>query len=183
MAGITSKTPSLDELAEQLRQAQIAFQEAVAAEEAKARAEAMQTVNKVITDASANLHQAAEAVEAGDTKAVIAGLQGVVDGCKEALGGLRGGRRAPRPNRNGGNGNGSQRSSAIRDEIQAVFDAHPGDWFTPTQLAREMPVTESGKPRSSGAVLNACEGMVAHGQAEEGEGKPRRFRGTQSAAE
>jgi hypothetical protein len=186
MAGTTSKTqtPSLDDLAEQLRQAQVAFQEAVAAEEAKARAEAMQTVKKVIADASMNLHQAAEAVEAGDTKAVIAGLQAVADGCKEALVGLRGGRRAPRPkNGNGGNGNGSQRTSAIRDEIQAVFDAHPGDWFTPTQLAHEMPVTESGKPRSSGAVLNACEGMVAHGQAEEGEGKPRRFRGTQSAAE
>jgi hypothetical protein len=181
MASTTSKTqsPSLDELAEQLRQAQVAFQEAVAAEEAKARAEAMQTVTKVITDASMNLHQAAEAVEAGDTKAVIAGLQAVVDGCREALVGLKGGRRVRTSA--GGNGNGTQRGSAIRQEIEAVFADHPGDWFTPSQLAKEMPVTESGKPRSSGAVLNACEGMVAHGQAEEGEGKPRRFRGIQAA--
>ena len=183
MAGTTSKTQpqlTLDELAEQLKAAQVAFQEAVAREEAKAKAEAMANIKKVITDASMNLHQAAQAVEAGDPKAVIMGLQAVVDGCKEALTGLRGGRRTRTST--SGNGNG-QRSSAIREEIEKVFTDHPGDWFTPSQLAKEMSVTEAGKPRSSGAILNALEGMVNHGQAEEAEDKPRRFRGTQSVTE
>jgi hypothetical protein len=136
----------------------------------------MRTVKKTLTDASMNLHKAGEAVEAGDTKAIVAEMQNVIDGLREALKALGG--RAPRK-ASGGNGNGSQRESAIRSDIEAVFSDHPGDWFTPSQLVKELPEGPNG-PRSSGAVLAACVGMVAHGQAEEADGKPRRFRAVQA---
>jgi hypothetical protein len=140
------------------------------------RNEAMRTIKKVLTDASADLHRAGEAVEAKDTKAIVAHLTSVIEGCREAVKAL--GARAPRKQ---GNGNGGSRESGIREDIVSVFTQHPDVDFSPTEMAHEMPAAPNGNERSSGAVLAQLERMVTLGLAVQTSDKPKKFRSATDA--
>src|SRR5215471_18568977 len=128
----TSTTPDIskmtaDELAAFVAEASKQLAEHREREAEEKRAEALRTIRKTLTDASADLHRAGEAVESGDIKGIIANLNSVIDGAREAVRSLGG--RAPRKTGNGNGNGGGQRESSLRDQILQVFADHPGADF------------------------------------------------------
>ena len=97
----------------------------------------------------------------GDLKTVLAGLDEICEQAAEARRALKaaiGGRTAP-----------AARPGALRDKVLAHLDEHPDKEFTPHEIHKVL-------NHSSGAIANALETLVKHGEAEVATEKPRRFR-------
>jgi hypothetical protein len=119
-----------------------------------------------ITERIGQIKAAADAAatvltEGGNLRAVLAGLDEVheqaVQGRRELKAAL-GGRAAP-----------AARPGGLRDKVLAHLDAHPGGEFTPHEIHKVL-------SHSSGAIANALDTLVKHGEAELATEKPRRFR-------
>ena len=130
----------------------------------------------LVTDLTARLGQiraAADAAELvltanGDLKAVLAGLDEIYDRAAEARRALKaaiGGRKAP-----------AARPGGLRDKVLAHLSEHPDKEFTPHEIHKV-------NGHSSGAIANALETLVKHGEAEVATEKPRRFRRAAQPAE
>lgn len=97
----------------------------------------------------------------GDLRAALAGLDEIAEQAAQARRSLKaaiGGRKAP-----------AARPGALRDKVVAHLDAHPDGEFTPHEIHKVL-------NHSSGAIANALETLVKHGEAEVATEKPRRFR-------
>jgi hypothetical protein len=97
----------------------------------------------------------------GDLMRVLAGLDEIYEQAAEARRSLKaaiGGRKGP-----------VARPGALRDKVLAHLDAHPEDAFTPHEIHKV-------NGHSSGAIANALDTLVKHGEAEVASEKPRRFR-------
>ncbi len=104
----------------------------------------------------------------GDLKTVLAGLDEIYEQAAEARRALKaaiGGRTAP-----------VARPGALRDKVLAHLDEHPDKEFTPHEIHKVL-------DHSSGAIANALETLVKHGEAEGATEKPRRFRRAAQPAE
>jgi hypothetical protein len=104
----------------------------------------------------------------GDLKTVLAGLDEICEQAAEARRALKaaiGGRKAP-----------AARPGALRDKVLAHLDEHPDKEFTPHEIHKVL-------NHSSGAIANALETLVKHGEAEVATEKPRRFRRAAQPAE
>jgi len=104
----------------------------------------------------------------GDLKTVLAGLDEIYEQAAEARRALKaaiGGRTAP-----------AARPGALRDKVLAHLDEHPDKEFTPHEIHKVL-------NHSSGAIANALETLVKHGEAEVATEKPRRFRRAAQPAE
>ena len=123
----------------------------------------------LVTDLIGHLDQiraAADAAElvltaSGDLKAVLAGMDEIGEQAAQARRALKaaiGGRKAP-----------AARPGALRDKVLAHLDEHPGKEFTPHEIHKVL-------NHSSGAIANALDTLVKHGEAEVATDKPRRFR-------
>jgi hypothetical protein len=123
----------------------------------------------LVTDLTGQLDQiraAADAAElvltaSGDLKAVLAGLDEIYEQAaqtRRALKAAIGGRKAP-----------AARPGALRDKVLAHLDEHPGKEFTPHEIHKVL-------NHSSGAIANALDTLVKHGEAEVATEHPRRFR-------
>lgn len=130
----------------------------------------------LVTDLTGRLDQiraAADAVElvltaSGDLKAVLAGLDEIGEQAAQARRALKaaiGGRKAP-----------AARPGALRDKVLAHLDEHPGKEFTPHEIHKVL-------NHSSGAIANALDTLVKHGEAEVATEHPRRFRRAAKPAE
>jgi hypothetical protein len=87
----------------------------------------------------------------GDLKTVLAGLDEIAEQAAQARRALKaaiGGRNAP-----------SARPGALRDKVLAHLDEHPGKEFTPHEIHKVL-------GHSSGAIANALDTLVKHGEAE-----------------
>jgi hypothetical protein len=107
---------------------------------------------------------------AGNLSAVLAGIDEI---CEQAAAARRALKAAGR-----GNKAHAARPGALRDKILAHLQAHPGNDFTPHDLHKVL-------GNSSGAIANALDTLVSHGQAQLASDKPRKFRltpGTPAAA-
>ena len=119
------------------------------------------------------IRAAADAAElvltaSGDLKTVLAGLDEIAEQAAQARRALKaaiGGRRAP-----------AVRPGGLRDKVLAHLDAHPDGEFTPHEIHKVL-------GHSSGAIANALETLVKHGEAEVATEKPRRFRRAAKSAE
>ena len=103
----------------------------------------------------------ASALETGDLDAALAAIEDICDQAGQARRALKaaaGGRRAP-----------SVKPGALRELVIAHLRAYPGQNFTPHQIGKKL-------TRSSGAVANALDKLVALGEAELATEKPRSFR-------
>jgi hypothetical protein len=103
-----------------------------------------------------------------DLKTALAGLDEIYEQAAEARRSLKAatsGRKAP-----------AARPGALRDKVLAHLDAHPGKEFTPHEIHKVL-------DHSSGAIANALEVLVKHGEAEVATEKPRRFRRAAQPAE
>ena len=97
----------------------------------------------------------------GDLKTVLAGMDEIAEQAARARRSLKaaiGGRKAP-----------AARPGGLRDKVLAHLDAHPGGEFTPHEIHKVL-------SHSSGAIANALDTLVKHGEAEVATDKPRRFR-------
>jgi hypothetical protein len=102
------------------------------------------------------IRAAADAAElvlttSGDLKTVLAGLDEIAEQAAQARRALKaaiGGRNAP-----------SARPGALRDKVLAHLDEHPGKEFTPHEIHKVL-------GHSSGAIANALDTLVKHGEAE-----------------
>ncbi len=123
----------------------------------------------LVADLTEHLDQvraAADAAElvltaSGDLKTVLAGLDEIAEQAAQARRTLKaaiGGRKAP-----------AVRPGGLRDKVLAHLDAHPGGEFTPHEIHKVL-------SHSSGAIANALDTLVKHGEAELATDKPRRFR-------
>ena len=104
----------------------------------------------------------------GDLRAALAGLDEIAEQAAQARRSLKaaiGGRKAP-----------AARPGALRDKVVAHLDAHPDGEFTPHEIHKVL-------DHSSGAIANALETLVKHGEAEVATEKPRRFRRAAKPAE
>jgi hypothetical protein len=130
----------------------------------------------LVTDLIERLDQiraAADAAElvltaSGDLKTVLAGLEEIYEQAAQARRALKaaiGGRKAP-----------AARPGALRDKVLAHLDEHPGKEFTPHEIHKVL-------AHSSGAIANALDTLVKHGEAEVATEKPRRFRRAAQPAE
>ena len=130
----------------------------------------------LVTDLIERLDQiraAADAAElvltaSGDLKTVLAGLDEIYEQAAQARRSLKaaiGGRKAP-----------AARPGALRDKVLAHLDEHPGKEFTPHEIHKVL-------NHSSGAIANALETLVKHGEAEVATEKPRKFRRAAQPAE
>ena len=130
----------------------------------------------LVTDLIERLDQVRAAADAaelvltarGDLKTVLAGLDEIYEQAAQARRALKaaiGGRKAP-----------AARPGALRDKVLAHLDEHPGKEFTPHEIHKVL-------NHSSGAIANALETLVKHGEAEVATEKPRRFRRAAQPAE
>ncbi len=130
----------------------------------------------LVTDLIERLDQiraAADAAElvltaSGDLKKVLAGLDEIYEQAAEARRSLKaaiGGRKAP-----------AARPGALRDKVLAHLVEHPGKEFTPHEIHKVL-------DHSSGAIANALDTLVKHGEAEVASEKPRKFRRAAQPAE
>ena len=97
----------------------------------------------------------------GDLRAALAGLDEIAEQAAQARRSLKaaiGGRKAP-----------AARPGALRDKVVAHLDEYPDGEFTPHEIHKVL-------NHSSGAIANALETLVKHGEAEVATEKPRRFR-------
>jgi hypothetical protein len=107
----------------------------------------------------------------GDLSAVRAGMDEIWEQAAQArrvLKAAAGGKKTP-----------AARPGALRDKILGHLRDHPGSDFTPHEIHKVL-------GNSSGAIANALDTLVKHGQAELASDKPRRFRlapGAPAAAE
>jgi hypothetical protein len=107
--------------------------------------------------------EAAAAVLAGggDLRAALAVLDDIGEQAAQARRSLKAaiaGRKTP-----------AARPGALRDRVLAHLDAHPGGEFTSHEIHKVL-------GNSSGAIANALDTLVTHGEAEVATEKPRRFR-------
>jgi len=103
----------------------------------------------------------------GDLKTVLAGLDEIYEQAAQARRVARaaaGGKKAP-----------AARPGGLREKVLAHLRANPGSSFTPHEIHK---VTG----HSSGAIANALDTLVKHGDAELAAEKPRRFRLAGNAA-
>jgi hypothetical protein len=104
----------------------------------------------------------------GDLKTVLADLDEIAGQAAQARRALKaaiGGRKAP-----------AARPGALRDKVLAHLDEHPDKEFTPHEIHKVL-------NHSSGAIANALDTLVKHGEAEVATEKPRRFRRAAQPAE
>jgi hypothetical protein len=107
----------------------------------------------------------------GDLSAVRAGMDEIWEQAAQARRVLKaavGGKKTP-----------AARPGALRDKVLGHLRDHPGSDFTPHEIHKVL-------GNSSGAIANALDTLVKHGQAELASDKPRRFRlapGAPAAAE
>jgi hypothetical protein len=126
-----------------------------------------------LTERLDQIRAAADAAElvltaSGDLKRVLAGLDEIYEqaaGARRALKAAIGGRKAP-----------AARPGALRDKVLAHLVEHPGKEFTPHEIHKVL-------NHSSGAIANALETLVKHGEAEVATEKPRKFRRAAQPAE
>ena len=119
-----------------------------------------------ITERTGQIKAAADAAEqvltaSGDLKTALAGMDEIYEQAAQARRSLKaaiGGRKAP-----------AARPGGLRDKVLAHLDAHPGREFTPHEIHKVL-------SHSSGAIANALDTLVKHGDAEVATEKPRRFR-------
>ena len=110
---------------------------------------------------------AAALADGADLHAVRAGLDEIYEQAAQARRAARaavGGKKAP-----------AARPGGLREKVLAHLRDHPGGSFTPHEIHK---VTG----HSSGAIANALDTLVKHGDAELATEKPRRFRLAGSAA-
>jgi hypothetical protein len=103
----------------------------------------------------------------GDLKTALAGLDEACEQAAQARRTLKaalGGRKAP-----------AARPGGLRERVLAHLDAHPGGEFTPHEIHKVL-------GNSSGAIANALDTLVKHGDAELATEKPRRYRRTAQPA-
>jgi hypothetical protein len=103
----------------------------------------------------------------GDLSAVRAGMDGIWEQAAQARRVLKAasdGKKAP-----------AARPGALRDKVLGHLRDHPGSDFTPHEIHKVL-------GNSSGAIANALDTLVKHGQAELASDKPRRFRLAPGAA-
>ena len=97
----------------------------------------------------------------GDLSAIRAGMDEIWEQAAQArrvLKAAAGGKKTP-----------AARPGALRDKILGHLRDHPGSDFTPHEIHKVL-------GNSSGAIANALDTLVKHGQAELASDKPRRFR-------
>ena len=119
-----------------------------------------------IIERTGQIKAAADAAEqvltaSGDLKTALAGLDEIYEQAAQARRSLKaatGGRKAP-----------AARPGGLRDKVLAHLDAHPDEEFTPHEIHKVI-------GHSSGAIANALDTLVKHGDAEVATDKPRRFR-------
>ena len=112
---------------------------------------------------------AAAIVLPGNLRAALAGLEEIYDQAAQGRRALRaavGGRKAP-----------AARPGGLREKVLGHLRDHPGKEFTPHEIHKVL-------GNSSGAIANALDTLVKHGDAELATEKPRKFRlaGTATAA-
>ena len=103
----------------------------------------------------------------GDLRAVRAGLDEIYEQAAQARRAAKaaaGGKKAP-----------AARPGGLREKVLAHLRANPGSSFTPHEIHKV-------NGHSSGAIANALDTLVKHGDAELATEKPRRFRLAGSAA-
>ena len=103
----------------------------------------------------------------GDLRAVRAGLDEIYEQAAQARRTVKaaaGGKKAP-----------AARPGGLREKVLAHLRDHPGSSFTPHEIHKV-------NGHSSGAIANALDTLVKHGDAELATEKPRRFRLAGSAA-
>ena len=103
----------------------------------------------------------------GDLRAALAGMDEIYDQAAQARRALKaaaGGRKAP-----------AARPGGLREKVLAHLRDHPGASFTPHEIHKVL-------GHSSGAIANALDTLVKHGDAELATEKPRRFRLAGTAA-
>ena len=101
------------------------------------------------------------ALEAGDLGAALAAIEdigGRAGQARRTLKAAAGGRKTP-----------AVKPGALRELVAAHLRAYPGQNLTPHQIGKKL-------TRSSGAVANALDKLVALGEAELATEKPRTFR-------
>ena len=104
----------------------------------------------------------------GDLRAALAGLDEIYEQAAQARRSVKaaiGGRKAP-----------AARPGALRDKVLAHLDEHPDVAFTPHEIHKVL-------NHSSGAIANALDVLVKHGEAELASEKPHRYRRTAQPAE
>jgi hypothetical protein len=104
---------------------------------------------------------AAIVLTGGHLRAALAGLDEIYEQAAQARRELKaalGGRNAP-----------AARPGGLRDKVLAHLAAHPDGEFTPHEIHKVL-------SHSSGAIANALDTLVKHGEAELATEKPRRFR-------
>jgi hypothetical protein len=119
-----------------------------------------------LTERIDQIRAAADAAElvltaSGDLKAVLAGMDEIYEQAAQARRALKaaiGGRKAP-----------AARPGALRDKVLAHLAEHPDKEFTPHEIHKVL-------NHSSGAIANALDTLVKHGEAEVATEKPRKFR-------
>lgn len=97
----------------------------------------------------------------GNLRAALAGLDEIYDQAaqgRRALKAAAGGRKAP-----------AARPGGLREKVLAHLRDHPGAEFTPHEIHKVL-------GNSSGAIANALDTLVKHGDAELATEKPRKFR-------
>ena len=97
----------------------------------------------------------------GDLRAVRAGLNEIHEQAAQArrmVKAAAGGKKAP-----------AARPGGLREKVLAHLRANPGSSFTPHEIHKVI-------GHSSGAIANALDTLVKHGDAELATEKPRRFR-------
>jgi hypothetical protein len=104
---------------------------------------------------------AAAIVLPGNLRAALAGMDEIYDQAAQARRALKaaaGGRKAP-----------AARPGGLREKVLAHLRDHPGAEFTPHEIHKVL-------GNSSGAIANALDTLVKHGDAELATEKPRKFR-------
>jgi len=104
---------------------------------------------------------AAAIVLPGNLRAALAGLDEIYDQAAQARRALKaaaGGRKVP-----------AARPGGLREKVLAHLRDHPGAEFTPHEIHKVL-------GNSSGAIANALDTLVKHGDAELATEKPRKFR-------